>query len=355
MEDPDIIDAELPFAYHQFIEWYRNLESSHLEPARLAFERILLDEIERIEIEFGRGRFRRPLGRIKDPLRLWAKMTRPKYSQRITGLDTIPQVIDDLVGIRIVCTNKSDLEALRATLDQFDRSETSKSYGIAIENSSERDYLANPKESGYRAYHANIITPVAHRTGTVLVRGELQVRTLLQDGWGELTHEDTYKPGQDLPGIVEVLALRMGQLLATVDDIAQDIQAELGRVSQAAVLDDESEDTPTADIPDDSEEISSELVLGRAAEIVHDQARPVALAVIANLLRGTFGGHALQGWLGFGTFKEFLGEAVPGIQIIPIGPSWAIPPGARPDDTWPEFLREALETPAAPVADEADG
>jgi len=348
-------EEDLPFGFAQFADWYSELEHSRLEPARLAFERILLEEIERIEVEFGSGRFRRPHSRIKDPLRLWAKMSRPKYSERISQLSDVPNVIDDLIGVRVVCTNKSDLQSLRVALDQFDRSGGSPNFGIAIEDQSERDYVANPKQSGYRAYHANLLTRVAHRTGMVVVRGELQVRTLLQDGWGELTHEDTYKPGQELPVIVEVLALRMGELLATVDDIAQDIQQELGRVSQAAVVDSDADAPAVEESGTDDSDVSVELVLGRAAEILRSQTRPVALAVIANRLRGTFGGRVLKGWFGYGTFKAFLTQAVPDVQIIPIGPSWAVPPGVEPDETWPGDLRSAVAAKSPPTKSAGKG
>ncbi|TKR26782.1 hypothetical protein FA014_03815 [Cellulomonas hominis] len=341
-------DAEFPFTFSQFEEWYEELTRAQLEPARVAFERMMTTELRTLEIESGTGRFRTPTSRIKEPFRLWAKMKMPKYSGRITQLGDIPKVIDDLIGVRIVCVNKADLNAVRKALDGFARSSQSNDFGIAIEDNSERDYLSKPKDSGYRAYHANLVTRVSHRNGMFVVRGELQVRTLLQDGWGELTHEDTYKPDQEVPPIVEVLALRMGELLATVDDIAQDIRQELGRDLEAAVVDDAKGAAPDDKVTTEEPTALSALVAGRAASIITSSKRPLALSQIATQLRGTFGGHELTGWFGHGAFKNFLLDAVPGARIIPIGPSYAVPPGVEPDETWPEKLRRAVEGESSP-------
>src|SRR5690625_6089355 len=56
----------------------------------------------------------------------------------------------------------------------------------------ERDYTDPPKASGYRACH--VILRIPSDQGAP-VFAEIQVKTRLQDAWGELTHEDMYKPG----------------------------------------------------------------------------------------------------------------------------------------------------------------
>lgn len=191
--------------------------------------------------------------------------------------------------------------------------------------------------------------------GTSLVRGELQVRTLLQDGWGELTHEDTYKPGQETPELVTVLALRMGELLATVDDIAEDIQADLAREAKRSDLGEEPEDDAVAaSEAEGSPTVSEQIVLAETQRIVADLIGPTSLATIASRLRATFGPDAVKGWLGRTTFKALLMEAVPDVQIELVGPSYVIPHGASPDDSWPESLRHKPEDVAEPAASSTD-
>ncbi|GAA1165869.1 hypothetical protein [Nocardioides aquiterrae] len=336
------LSHELPFGYEAFSAWYESLRRSALEPARQTFCRILTDEISRVEVEFGPGRFRAPQSRLKDPVRLWAKLHLPKYRNRITALDAISEVIDDLVGVRIVCTNKSDVAKIRRVLDDLVRLPAERSepdFGVAVEEGSDRDYIREPKDSGYRAYHLNLLTGVPRIGGTTIVKGELQVRTLLQDGWGELTHEDTYKPGQEVPGLVSLLSLRMGELLATVDDIAEDIQGELARISQEAVTDTVSAPETAPVLPVIPTGVSAEIVLAEAARLVSLLDRPTPLAQISTQLRATFGPQVSTDWLGYGTFKNFLLQAVPDIHVVPKGPSYIIPPGAEPDDSWPTSLR----------------
>lgn len=331
--------GELPFDFEAFTGWYERYRRSSLEPARLTFCRILSEQTARIEVEYGPGRFREPHSRIKDPVRLWAKLHLKKYRDRVTTLDAIPDVVDDLVGVRVVCTNKSDVDKLRSSLDLWTRlpADTSDTAtGVGVEDGSERDYIAQPKGSGYRAYHLNLLSGVPRVGGVVIVRGELQVRTLLQDGWGELTHEDTYKPGQDVPQLASLLSQRMGEILATVDNIAEDIQGELARLSEEAM-------TASSNANDGLEldaGVSREIVVAETARLVSLLDQPTPVAQISTQLRGTFGPQVSGIWRVQGTFKKFLVEAVPGIEIVPKGPSYIIPPGSMPDESWPSALRD---------------
>lgn len=336
---------ELPFSFDAFNAWYETYRRGALEPARLAFCRLLGEELIRVEVEFGGGRFRPAQSRIKDPVRLWAKMHLPRYRSQISSLDAIPEVVDDLVGVRVVCTNKSDLTKIRTVLDGWERhsrDDSNSKYGIAVESGSERDYVSQPKLSGYRAFHLNLLTEVAQVGKVVPVRGELQVRTLLQDGWGELTHEDTYKPGQKVPELVALLSLRMGELLATVDDIAEDIQSDLTRLSQEAVSDVDSNRQVEPEVPEDLGSVSQDIVRAEAARLVSLLDKPTSLAQLAAQLRGTFGAQVSAIWRGQGNFKAFLIESVPGIHIVPQGPSYVVPAGLTADETWPKLLRNPV-------------
>lgn len=338
---------DMPFSFDQFQAWYETLIKHQLEPARLTFWRIMMQVTASIAVEFGSGRFREPQSRIKDPVRLWVKMHGPKYHDRIDVLEHILQVIDDLIGVRVICTNKSDVRRLQTSLRRIktvDLTAAPQEFGIAVEAESTRDYIHDPKPSGYRAFHLNLIASVAGLAGISLVRGELQVRTLLQDGWGELTHEDTYKPGQETPELVTVLSLRMGELLATVDDIAEDIQSDLAREAKRSDLGEEPEAEAGNGVEDErAPTVSDQIVLAETQRIVADLTGPTALATIAGRLRATFGPDEVKGWLGRATFKALLVEAVPDVHIEIVGQSYVIPHGATPDDSWPESLRQVPE------------
>ena len=106
----------------------------------------------------------------------------------------------------------------------------------------EDDYIKAPKKSGYRALSVVVGVRVAVGSTVEPVTCEVQIRTLLQDAWGELTHEDTYKPEMKVPPFIVILSKRLANALAVLDEMAQDIRNEL----------DKTEDRDTiSEIPED--------------------------------------------------------------------------------------------------------
>jgi len=128
--------------------------------------------------------------------------------------------INDLVGIRIVCNNTDDVYRFYELLVKSLREDEI----IGCE-----DFLNNPLSSGYRAFHTNIFIDVDKTFNRPRIPCEIQIRTLLQDSWAELTHMDIYKSDVSLPddlkGRMEDLAL----LLSTADEIAQRVRRRISR------------------------------------------------------------------------------------------------------------------------------
>jgi len=160
------------------------------------------------------------------------------------------------------------------------------------------------------------------------VTSELQVRTLLQDSWGELTHEDTYSKAGESPPLVEVLSTRMADLLATLDDIAEDLRNELDRIDEAIVAETAGQvDEPAADA----------LAVGPAADAVdillerwRALDRPLELSSLAWALQHEFGAEVSDDWFGFRTFKRFLRAAIPEGEISSGRQAYLLPPGSSP-------------------------
>jgi hypothetical protein len=149
------------------------------------------------------------------------------------------------------------------------------------------------------------------------------VRTLYQDSWGELTHEDTYSKSGELPPLVEVLSTRMADLLATLDDIAEDLRNELDRIDEAIV-------TETAGQPD------ADILLERWRSLD----RPLEISSLAWALQNEFGAEVSDNWFGHGTFKRFLHAAVPEgelsgdrqVYLLPAGSAAGASHTERADD-----------------------
>ncbi|GAA2421962.1 GTP pyrophosphokinase [Mycolicibacterium llatzerense] len=362
-DEHSLASNELPFTYDQMKAWYENLKTRQLEPALTTASRYLQELIEEHLTEFDRHRIKLRPGRIKSPARLWDKIGQAKYAAKLQTLDDIPTVIDDLVGIRIVCNNMSDISAVQTMLTSLPDPDEDDAPPMTIDAQKVRAYHETPKPSGYRAYHVNLLIRIGSGVSQWnIVSVELQVRTLLQDGWGELTHEDTYKPGAQLPPNIATLARRMASLLSCVDELAQDLRDQLDnqatpRIAEEATSSETNEIsissttrsrlldrwenlqltydplehsiafiTPQPTIPEGA-------LLDETRSIVEKLDKPTTLASVAFQLQTLFGNHiSRQHWGRFGNFKSLLLEAVPNVHIENVGPSWIIPPGFTRDD-----------------------
>lgn len=126
----------------------------------------------------------------------------------------------DLVGFRIVCNNIEDAYRIKDAILGSPR--------FVCTESDVRDYIASPQPSGYRAIHINAKYEVMGLDKTA-VRCEIQVRTLAQEAWAQLSHYDLYKQGETLPPHIAKSALRLAALFQVGDEIAQDIREDVSR------------------------------------------------------------------------------------------------------------------------------
>ena len=123
--------------------------------------------------------------RIKEPKSIVKKMEKKKYDK--TYLNLIEK-INDIAGIRIVCTLKDDIFFIRDLVKQIPDIHVLK----------EKDYVTNPKESGYSSYHMIVEVPVKLTQKTIYVKCEIQIRTLAMDFWASFEHKVKYKTQSDV-------------------------------------------------------------------------------------------------------------------------------------------------------------
>lgn len=91
--------------------------------------------------------------------------------------------IDDIAGVRIVCPLKDDIFLIKQIIENMPN----------IKIIQEKDYIYNPKKSGYSAYHLIVETPVTINSETVIIKVEIQIRTVAMDFWSEMEHDIRYK------------------------------------------------------------------------------------------------------------------------------------------------------------------
>lgn len=121
--------------------------------------------------------------RIKKPDSIAMKLV--KKSLPFTT-ENIERGVNDIIGVRIVCSFLSDLETLKEVIRGME-----KAGELTIIN--EKDYVNNPKKSGYSSYHMIVKIPVMIRDEVIGIKTEIQIRTIAMDMSASMEHKLMYK------------------------------------------------------------------------------------------------------------------------------------------------------------------
>ena len=73
-------------------------------------------------------------------------------------------------------------------------------------------FITKPKNTGYRSYHLIVEVPVELINEKVMVKAEIQIRTLAMDLWASLEHKLKYKSEYCTDDISKKLVNISGQL-----------------------------------------------------------------------------------------------------------------------------------------------
>ena len=122
--------------------------------------------------------------RLKSPESIMKKVQ--KKGLKMTT-DDIEKNITDIAGIRVICSFKEDIYKLAKCLLQQDD----------ITLIEKKDYIKNPKESGYRSLHLIVEVPIFLEDEKRAMKVEVQFRTIAMDFWASLEHKMRYKKDVD--------------------------------------------------------------------------------------------------------------------------------------------------------------
>ncbi len=148
--------------------------------------------------------------RIKKPKSIVEKLRRRGLPVTV---DSMMKNLDDIAGIRVICSFIDDIYAISEMLARQDDVKI-----IAV-----KDYIRSPKVNGYRSYHMIIEVPVFFSNCKKNIRVEVQIRTIAMDFWASLDHQLKYKKqldemdaseiGEQLRECAEVIAKTDWQML----------------------------------------------------------------------------------------------------------------------------------------------
>ena len=159
--------------------------------------------------------------RIKTPESIVKKLKRHGYESTI---ENMVNYVNDMAGVRIICSFSSDIyriaEMIRLQND--------------IRVVAVKDYIRQPKPSGYKSYHMLVTVPVFLSDKTVDVKVEIQIRTVAMDFWASLEHKINYKFEGKAPEYVKTELVECAQMVSALDSRMQGLNEEIKKIEEGA-------------------------------------------------------------------------------------------------------------------------
>lgn len=169
---------------------------------------------EELSLEYDRNPIESIKTRLKSPDSIIEKLDRKGLS---LTLENIEKYINDVAGVRVVCSFPKDIYMLAECLLRQDD----------ITLLAKKDYIRDPKESGYRSLHLIIEIPIFLHDQKKQMKVEVQLRTIAMDFWASLEHKIRYKKDiEDLESISHGLK-ECAELSAKLDKMMDDIRKKI--------------------------------------------------------------------------------------------------------------------------------
>ena len=158
--------------------------------------------------------------RIKTPESIVKKLKRNGYESTI---DNMIEYINDIAGIRIICSFTSDIYRIANMIaEQRD-----------IRVIGVKDYITFPKASGYKSYHMIVTMPVYLSDRTVDTKVEIQIRTVAMDFWASLEHKIHYKFEGAAPAYIRNELVECAKMIADLDARMLKLNDEILMIGQS--------------------------------------------------------------------------------------------------------------------------
>ena len=119
--------------------------------------------------------------RLKSPASIRGKLRKKGMPETVQSAGSC---LRDIAGLRAVLTSRQAVYRFAHTL---------MTSGVA-QLDEVHDYIAAPKQSGYRSLHLIFSVPVVLDSQAYLVPVEIQLRTASMDAWACMEHRLIYKP-----------------------------------------------------------------------------------------------------------------------------------------------------------------
>ena len=156
--------------------------------------------------------------RIKSSESIVKKLKRNGYESTI---ENMVKYVNDIAGIRVICSFSSDIYRIAEMISNH----------TDIKILSIKDYIKNPKPSGYRSYHMLITVPVYLSDRVVHAKVEVQIRTVAMDFWATLEHKINYKFEGNVPEHIKLELIECAQMITDADTKMLQLNEEIQKMN----------------------------------------------------------------------------------------------------------------------------
>ncbi len=202
-------------------EFMNRMQENFLPIERLmSYYRCAIMEVETkfrvLNEQFSLQYDRNPIETIKTRVKSFdGILKKVKRKQIPFSLESIEENINDIAGVRVVCSFPEDIYLLAECLLQQDD----------IRLIEKKDYIKNPKPSGYRSLHLIVEVPIFLENEKRPMKVEVQLRTIAMDFWASLEHKLRYK--KEIP---EAEAAQMVEELTECANVIADWDKKMGEI-----------------------------------------------------------------------------------------------------------------------------
>ncbi len=187
----------------------------------MAYYRCAIMEVETkfkvLDEQFSLEYDRNPIESIKSRLKSYESIIKKLKDRDLPfSLEAIQENIRDVAGVRVICSFPEDIYMLAECLLSQDD----------VKLIEKKDYIKNPKKSGYRSLHLIIEVPIFLRNEKKSMKVEVQLRTIAMDFWASLEHKLRYKKNIDPKEneILEKELLQCSEISAALDKRMEEIR-----------------------------------------------------------------------------------------------------------------------------------
>lgn len=148
--------------------------------------------------------------RIKEPQSICKKL---QHLNLEMSLASAMENLHDIAGIRVITPYLDDIYLVKQMLLRQDD----------VKLLDEKDYIASPKENGYRSLHLILSIPVFFEQKKEMLTVEVQLRTIAMDWWASMEHELNYKQDLDNKEEISRQLKRVGDVISQTDNRMQEL------------------------------------------------------------------------------------------------------------------------------------